>query len=469
VKRLLSLLLMGAILPCLFGCSVDETPAATATTPTTQPTTQTTQPPAPEEPHPTVSGTFMQPYAFADYDVQRMTAHLQNLKDIGVELLILQSTFNYTGKVTKTFFEDSFAPEQLADTYNPDAVGFLNVVLSAAKACDMEVYLGLTNDGDWWKKIFTDEAWLNDHVDISLQAARQIYDGYKADYPDTLTGWYFWPEYWNMDCNAEEITLATKFISDYRDGLYAIDNTMPMLLSPYITDGVDAAKTQDFWTNVLSASTLRDGDIFCCQDSVGAGHVTLEQLDGYFAAMKSAADTKPGLQFWANNEDFTPEFKSADMGRFQKQLDITHKYADTHISFAFCHYRNPDVGKTNAYNAYKHYYETGELHSGTKASPDVTVESVDQGFYVKFDISIDNTDGETYAVFITKDGEEIYKSYFDSDTDAAKQALFANYTDLNMDVGPVQVFYTIYTVDYYGNMSEEDVQIVNVYTKDIYQ
>lgn len=464
MKRLLCLILAVSVMCCVAGCGEAQGPASQTTNVTTVPTTQPTQPSAPERAHPVVSGTFMQPWAFIRYDVERMTTHLQNLKDVGIDLLILQNIVYYNGKVTKTYYEDGFMDAQLADTYNRDAVGFLGIVLEAAKACDMEVYIGLTSDEAWWKKIFTDEAWLNDHVDISMQAARQIYDGYKAEYPDTLTGWYFWPEYWNMDCNAQEIALATKFISDYRDGLAAIDSDMPMLMSPYITDKVDATKTQDFWTQILSGSTLRDGDIFCCQDSVGAGHVTVEQLDGYFAAMKAAAETKPGLQFWANNEDFTPEYKSADMGRFKQQLDITGKYTDTHISFAFCHYRNPDMGKTGAYNAYKHYFETGELESRTLASPDVTVESVDQGLYVNFTVSIDNTKADVYAVYITKDGEEVYKHFFDTDADAANGTLTATFTDLNLNVGPIQRYYTVYTMDFYGNISEEDLQTVMVYT-----
>lgn len=459
MKRLLSLILMGSMLLGLAACNTNNAPA------TTQPTTEPAQPSAPEDDtYPTVSGTFMQPWAFAGYDLAQMTQHLQNLKDVGIDLLILQNTFHYNGKVTKAFFEDSFDQEQLADTYNRDAAGFMGVVLEAAKTCGMEVYIGLANDGDWWNKVFSDEAWLDDHVAVSLQAAQQIYEGYKSSYPDTLTGWYFWPEYWNMDCDEQQLALATKFISDYRDGLYAIDSEMPFLLSPFITDDVDAAKTEEFWTQVLSASTLRDGDIFCCQDSVGAGHVTVEQLDGYFAAMKAAAQTKSGLKFWANNEDFTPEYKSADMGRLKQQLDITHKYADTHISFAFCHYRNPDMGKTNAYEAYKHYFETGELVKQTAASPDVTVESVEQGFYVNFTVTVDNSKGDVYALFITKDGEEICKRYFDTDADAATEVLTVTCTDLNVNVGPVQRYYTIYTMDFYGNLSEEDVQTVMVYT-----
>lgn len=464
MKRLISMILAASMVCCFAGCGEEQGSATQTTQPTTAPTTQPTQPPEPVLTHPVVSGTFMQPWAFADYDVQRMTQHLQYLKDVGIDLLILQSTVQYNGLVTKTFYEDTFDGEMLAQNYNRNSAGFMETVLSAAKNCDMLVYVGLTNDANWWKKIFSDEAWLNDHVDISLQAARQIYDSYKQRFPETLAGWYFWPEYWNMDCTEEELPRAVKFISDYRDGLCAIDETMPMLLSPYITDDVDEAKTQEFWTYVLSDSTLRKGDIFCCQDSVGAGHVTVDQLDGYFAAMKTAADTKPELLFWANNEDFTPEFRSADMGRFKQQLEITHKYADTHISFAFCHYRNPDLGKKGAYEAYKYYYEHGALKQNMAASPTVTVESVDQGFYVNFEVTIDNSNGDVYAVFIAKEGEEIYKRFYDTAEFADSPTLTATFQDLNINVGPVQRRYTIYTMDYSGNLSEEDIQTVMVYT-----
>ena len=69
----------------LFGCSTGETPAAT------DPTTVPTQPPAEDQTYPTVSGTFMQPWAFSGYDVERMTAHLQSLKAVGIDLLISAS------------------------------------------------------------------------------------------------------------------------------------------------------------------------------------------------------------------------------------------------------------------------------------------------------------------------------------------------------------------------------------------
>lgn len=115
--------------------------------------------------HPTVSGTFMQPWAFKQYDQARMEQHLQHLKDVGIELLIIQSSFDVS--------------EQSKELSEKD-MAFLAVVLEAAQKVDMEVYVGLANDGDWWKKVFNDQQWLDDHVDISLKGAKKIYDTYKS-------------------------------------------------------------------------------------------------------------------------------------------------------------------------------------------------------------------------------------------------------------------------------------------------
>lgn len=413
----------------LFGCTESEPISTTV----------------PEVKYPMVSGTFMQPWAFQSYDQARMTQHLQYLKDVGIETLIVQSTFNVS--------------EQSKELTEQD-MEFLAVVLAAAKEVGMEVYVGLANDGNWWKKVFTDQYWLDEHVEISLRAAQKIYNSFKSQYPGTLTGWYFWPEYWNMALDAAQTARGAKFLSDYRDGLYAIDSSMPMLLSPFISSAVDAKGTEAFWKDILSSSTLRDGDIFCCQDSVGAGHVTIDQIDAYFAAMKAAADTKPGLQFWANNEDFTPDYHSADMGRFKQQLDITDKYVQKHISFSFCHYRNPDMGKSKAFEAYQYYYETGKLAEGKPAKPIVTVETIDQGYHVKFDVTVINADGSIHSILIAKDGVVIHEHVFGSE----ETVLTYQFTDINMNQPLVKRHYEVYFVDYSGNRSDAHSEFVTVFT-----
>jgi hypothetical protein len=79
---------------------------------------------------------------------------------------------------------------------------------------------------------------------------------------------------------------------------------------------------------------------------VGAGHIKIDELDKYFAALKNAVDTKPELTFWANNENFTiSDWSSAPLSRFVEQMKISSKYVENHVTFAYSHYYSPDMGK----------------------------------------------------------------------------------------------------------------------------
>ena len=183
-KRIFSLFMASVMTFMLFGCQASE-----PVQPTTQPTGKA---------YPIVTGTFMQPWAFKDYDQTRMKEHLGYLKDVGIELLIIQSTFDVKSATDQPDIDQDF----------------LETVFASAKSLNMRIFIGLANDGNWWKKLFTDQQWLDDHVAISLQGARTIYEGFKSRYPDTFAGWYFWPEYWNMDLDADQTARGAKFLSD---------------------------------------------------------------------------------------------------------------------------------------------------------------------------------------------------------------------------------------------------------------
>ena len=69
MKRIISLMLAAVMLLTMCGCTQTES------TPTT----------VPEVKYPMVSGTFMQLWAFKNYDEAHMTQHLQYLKDVGID------------------------------------------------------------------------------------------------------------------------------------------------------------------------------------------------------------------------------------------------------------------------------------------------------------------------------------------------------------------------------------------------
>jgi hypothetical protein len=117
------------------------------------------------------------------------------------------------------------------------------------------------------------------------------------------------------------------------------------------------------------------------------------------------------------------------------------------------------MNKEKAYDAYKHYFETGRLAASMPEMPQVKVVPEYQGLYVNIDVVVNNTDGNIHSVVITKDNEIIYTKVIDGQREFTTQ-----YMDLNMNVPLCQRFYTVYTVDYNGNISEEFTETVNVFT-----
>ena len=89
--------------------------------------------------------------------------------------------------------------------------------------------------------------------------------------------------------------IATGF-NKVLDQATALDPAMPVLLSPFYSEYLTNASvtaTLPFWQTFLNAAHLRDGDIFCPQDAIGAAWTRETSLEKvwkmYAAAVKSAA------------------------------------------------------------------------------------------------------------------------------------------------------------------------------------
>ena len=113
------------------------------------------------------------------------------------------------------------------------------------------------------------------------------------------------------------------------------------MLSPFCCQANTPAQAEEEWTRFLDAARLREGDILALQDAVGAGHISLDQMDGYFRAFHNAAAQKEGLRFWANNENFTAStWDCAPLSRFVIQMNTAAPYVEKHVTFAYSHYYN---------------------------------------------------------------------------------------------------------------------------------
>lgn len=309
--------------------------------------------------YPTVTGTFVQLWAFSSYTVQQWETHFNHLKDVGIDTVIVQ----WTATTPYGQFKDCYYGTDLAaGNAASDYVCYSSCIyrmFEAAKYTGTKIFLGLNISDEWWNYSTLDTSWGVTQATLGVNIARELYDKYYSEYSESFAGWYWSWELYNQMGGDLAVT-AAQFINLYMEGLTAIDPSLPLMLSPFITNQVSAGITEATWKKFFENASFREGDIFCCQDSVGAGHILLEQTDEYFAAMAKAVATEKGLVFWANNESFNSDYTPADLSRFISQMEITDKYVSGHITFAYSHYYHPD--KYPSYHQqYKDYYEDGKL------------------------------------------------------------------------------------------------------------
>lgn len=403
--------------------------------------------------YPTLCGSFMQPGTFAHYDLARMKEHLGYMREVGIDLLILQWSFVTSGDtVADVYFEDRFRTSEKGAQYDAKGSSLVETILQAAEELGMKVFIGLNNNDEWWGKFVNDKDWLTDQMALGVKGAQQLYDAYKEKYPNAFCGWYFVFEFYNCKASDTQIDNAAYLLNGYLNRLTQIDPSMPMMLSPFLSaDYTTDAEAGEMWEKIFAKTNFREGDIFCCQDSVGAGYVSIYQLDGYYRAIKKAVDKEPGLRFWANNEDFTQsDWTSAPLDRLVRQMQIASKYVEAHVTFAYSHYQNPDVGKTGNHLAYKSYFETGRVPACSLSAPELACTTEDGGMSVTIKGAFANDDGTAWRVHLKKNGETL--GVVDLSAKYGQKTMEFTYSDTNLaDGGTVE--YEAYIEDYCGNLS----------------
>lgn len=287
---------------------------------------------------------------------------MKMLTSAGIDILILQDIAETTGgKVDTVGFDSQYSRDHAADNFVPHDT-MLRDALTAAKANGVKIFVGSNFSGEWWSNAFVDANWRAEQAAIGNALAQEIYDQYKPEFGDTLYGWYWtWEMYNNIydtsACNAAWSDMMNQNL-DYYHGL---DTKMPVLFSPFLSAWVGGTpeQTRAQWAEFIGMTDFRAGDIFVPQDSYGGGSFELSYVGDSLAAMKAAADTKPGLEYWVNVETFDANFQSASIERLVSQMDVAAKYADHLISFSYSHYYNPLLSEAQAEldREYKEYLQ----------------------------------------------------------------------------------------------------------------
>ncbi len=320
---------------------------------------------------PAITGSFIQPWLCQGWSDEQWDRHLDMLLSAGIHTVIMQWTaetpdgeFSYAG-----FPVPAGLPQSAGLKTDEKMVERL---LKSAEKKNVKVFLGLNTADEWWNQAFLKKDWRKKQAEAGNAVAKILYDAYKSRYPNAFYGWYW---VWEMYGNTLGFGRGwVELMNANLDYLTALDDSLPVLFSPFMSGYMRLTPRQEeaMWTGFFARARLRPGDIFCPQDSVGAVGFTMNYVDKRLQAMKKAADTKPGLVFWVNNETFTKlgnDFKPALMDRFISQLYVSDRYTNTHVSFAYSHYYDPEHANPSFDRSYKAFLHTGQVDRTPPAAP----------------------------------------------------------------------------------------------------
>lgn len=326
-------------------------------------------------------GTFIQPWLYASWSDERADQEFTNMKDIGIEYIIMGDT------VTKNSSQYDVTYPTTVEAAKKYFKGsdMVDMILRYCKKYGMKCYLGMGNDTDW-SFIYAGhrDAFMN-FCRFSASVATDLYTQYKTKYPDTFYGFYFTPELCNCSSfnNDADRSDCVSFLSDgfnlILDTINKLDPAMPLLYSPYVNVVAGNAtfeNTMAFYTEFYKKTNFREIDILCPQDSIGAGGQKLDQLDKWTKGYKDAlAASGKKTKLWSNCEDFVQpknvkdDWTSADVKRFIQQMQITSKYCEAIVTFAYPHYWSPINTDSGFNRAYIQYLKTGETDNVAPTTP----------------------------------------------------------------------------------------------------
>lgn len=304
-------------------------------------------------PLPVAEGSFIQLPMTYEWDDAKWQSEFGYLQEIGMSYLVVMGTSRTDGNKTQTTY-----PTSLPNCSMISPVDVIDILLRNASKAGFKVFLGIGFNNAWWKKSANDPEWLYWQMQRDNLIAEELYRKYHSKYADAFYGWYWAYEVDNLNFNnRKQQNVLSEALNLQLDFMSASSIRLPFLLSPFINSKYSCPKKYaDVWAYVFSRTNFITGDIFCLQDSVGAGGLKVYQIPRWFRAMKKAVDAKPCLQFWANTESFMSNpFRTAPLSRFIKQMKLESPYVDKIITFSYCHYYSPNKVSRDYHKSYLDY------------------------------------------------------------------------------------------------------------------
>ncbi len=418
---------------------------------------------------PAFSGTFLQIWMSSTWDDERWQTEIAAMKEAGVEYLILQDTAEKSSMLSGgswTVYYPSSCSAFGGAGVNGDAV---EAALRNCSGTGIKIFIGLAMFEDWWYLGAVGSEYKN-ICELSAQMAEEIYNSYHSRYPDTFYGWYFTPEINNMPPVKLSISSVADGLNIILDKMTSLNADMPLLISPYFTEYISipaAVSALPMWITFFEKTNLRDGDIFCPQDAIGAKWVDESNLEKlwkmYYQAVESC---DRDIHLWANCENFTSsiadsavdgiftpsatentQMVTSTLDRFTWQMKTASYYAENIITFSYNHYFSPALVSDIYQKTYIDYLNNGyELETQAPTAPsELSVRKTDDGISLSWKESTDNFGISYYRIL--RDGEFLSRVEFNG------AAVPTFYLDTDTAGLSGEVTYSVTAYDAAGNSS----------------
>ncbi|HUX94588.1 MAG TPA: DUF4434 domain-containing protein [Bacteroidales bacterium] len=275
----------------------------------------------------TFAGSFIDFFRKNDWSQQGWESQFQEMKDIGMNTAIIQ--FISYGDITWFNSANNFTKKKY-----PDA---LPILLAAANNKQMDVFIGLYFDEEYWKNQ-TNVDWLLLHADRCISIAEEL-NAQFGKYP-AFKGWYIPHEPEPNAYHSKELTTSLKdnFINRISDKLHSFDSKPVSIAAFFNSELTSTTQLKDFMTE-LCKSNLQ---IIMLQDGIGVNHVSLDQVGLYYseAARGLYENTNYKGEFWTDLETFSfaPQ-GPVTIDRIKKQLqeELSVSHVTKAVTFQYYH------------------------------------------------------------------------------------------------------------------------------------
>jgi hypothetical protein len=282
------------------------------------------------DPKKALTGTFIDFYGKEAWTQQDWDIHFQEMKDIGMNTVIVQ----YTAYNDITYFNST---NTFTSSKYPNA---LSLLLKAADNKDMSVYVGLYFNEEYWDNQ-TNADWLQLHADRCISIAKEINAQFGTD--SAFVGWYIphEPEPYAYD-SEEMVTLFKNDLVDrISDKLHTL-NSKPVSIAAFFNSGLTSTtQLRDFMAELCTCNL----QVIMLQDGIGVNHVSLANVGKYFSAADTGLYKGTGYtgEFWTDLETFS-ETGTVTIDRIKSQLNA--ELATAHISKAVSYQYYSDMCPT---------------------------------------------------------------------------------------------------------------------------